>query len=258
MNAQPSRVGLITGGAGGIGAAMARRLAGEGVGVVIADVDAGPGNALAEELGGIFVATDVASPEQNQAAVQAAVGHFGRLDIAILNAGIGEPAGSLLEFDPRAYRRMAAVNYDGVVYGMHAALQHFTVQGAGAIIAVSSLAGLGESPLNPLYASAKHAVIGLVRSLAPAVAGQGITINALCPAFVDTAIIAEAVSYLRDLGVAVLEVEAVADAMATVLADGRTGQAWMVAAHRSPQPVTFPELPTVMADPSQVIPEAPA
>lgn len=258
MVPQPSRVALITGGAGGIGAAMARRLSEKGVGVVIADVDAGAGNTLAEDLGGIFVATDVASPEQNQAAVRAAVGHFGRIDIAILSAGIGEPAGSLLEFDPRAYRRMAAVNYDGVVYGMHAALQHFTGQGAGAIIAISSLAGLGESPINPLYASAKHAVIGLVRSLAPLVAEQGITINALCPAFVDTAIIAEALPYLRDLGVAVLEVDAVADAMETVLADGRNGQAWTVTAHQSPQPVTFPELPTVMTDPSHPTPEVPA
>ncbi|WP_327151560.1 SDR family NAD(P)-dependent oxidoreductase [Nocardia sp. NBC_01329] len=241
---------LITGGAGGIGAAIARRFASRGARVLIADVDQA-GAAVAAELGGVFVHTDVTKRTDNLAAVEAATEHFGGLDIAVLNAGIGEKSGFVEEFRPEHYRDLVSVNLDGVVYGLHAALEVFTAQGSGAILATSSLAGLTESPIGPLYAATKHAVIGLVRSVAPTVAAHGITVNALCPTFIDTPILGEATPFITEMGVAVLPPERVAEVAELVLTRGGTGQAWPVVPHGEPGPFVFPGLPPIMTDPNR-------
>lgn len=244
------KVALVTGGASGIGAATARRFASGGAHVVIADIDPA-GETIAQEIGGAFVRTDVARRADNIAAVRTATERFGGLDIAVLNAGIGEQGGFVEDFRPEHYRALVAVNLDGVVYGMHAALEVFTEQGSGAILATSSLAGLSESPINPLYAATKHAVIGLVRSVAPIVAGQGVTVNALCPTFIDTPILGGAIPFIGDLGVAVLPAERVAEVAELVLMDGGTGQAWPVVPHGEPSPFAFPDLPSIMTDPNR-------
>ncbi|QKW14095.1 SDR family NAD(P)-dependent oxidoreductase [Verrucosispora sp. NA02020] len=257
MNPLDGTVALVTGGASGIGAAIARRFAAGGARVVIADVDPA-GEAVAREVAGAFVRTDVARLADNIAAVQAATTHFGRLDVAVLNAGIGEQGSFTDDFRPEHYRDLVSVNLDGVVYGLHAALGVFTAQGSGAILATSSLAGLSESPMNPLYAATKHAVIGLVRSVAPIVAARGVTVNALCPTFVDTPILGEAVPFISDLGVAVLSPERVAEVAELVLTRGGTGQAWPVVPHGDPSPFAFPDLPSIMSDPHRQVPEAAA
>lgn len=246
---------LVTGGAGGIGAALIRRFADRGANVVVADVNP-DGSILADEIGGVFVHTDVTDPTGNQKAMDTAVDRFGRLDIVVLNAGVGEPR-YLDGFDPEAYRAMAAVNFDGVIYGVHAAVQAFTGQGSGAILVTASLAGISSSPFNPLYSATKHGAVGLVRSLAPAIADQGITINALCPTFIDTPILGEAAPYLKAMGLAVLEPDRVADVAEIVLAGGGTGQAWPVVPHGEPEPFPFHETPTLMVDPNQPPPEVP-
>ena len=250
MNTLDGKVALVTGGAGGIGAAIARRFASGGARVVIADVDP-TGETIAREIGGAFVRTDVARRADNIAAVRTATERFGGLDIAVLNAGIGEQGGFVEDFRPEHYRDLVSVNLDGVVYGMHAALEVFTEQGSGAILATSSLAGVSESPINPLYAATKHAVIGLVRSVAPTVADRGVTVNALCPTFIDTAILGEAIPYITDLGVAVLPPERVAEVAELVLVRGGTGEAWPVVPHGEPGPFAFPELPSIMTDPNR-------
>lgn len=242
------KVALVTGGSGGIGAAIARRLASGGAQILIADVDP-TGTAVARETGGAFLRTDVTQLGDNVAAVRAAVERFGGLDIAVLNAGIGEQGAFVEDFRPEHHRDLVSVNLDGVVYGMHAALDVFTGQGSGAILATSSLAGLSESPMNPLYAATKHAVIGLVRSVAPIVADRGITVNALCPTFIDTPILGDAVPFIHDLGVAVLPPERVAEVAELVLVRGGTGEAWPVVPHGEPSPVVFPDLPSIMTDP---------
>ncbi|QNG18314.1 SDR family NAD(P)-dependent oxidoreductase [Rhodococcus triatomae] len=250
MNTLDGKVALVTGGAGGIGAAIARRFASGGARVVIADVDP-TGETIAREIGGAFVRTDVARRADNTAAVRTATERFGGLDIAVLNAGIGGQGGFVEDFRPEHYRDLVSVNLDGVVYGMHAALEVFTEQGSGAILATSSLAGVSESPINPLYAATKHAVIGLVRSVAPTVADRGVTVNALCPTFIDTAILGEAIPYITDLGVAVLPPERVAEVAELVLVRGGTGEAWPVVPHGEPGPFAFPELPSIMTDPNR-------
>lgn len=248
-------VALITGGAGGIGAAIARRLARRGWRIVIADVDDAAGIALADEIDARFLHTDVGSLSDNTAAVAAALSHYGRLDLAMLNAGLGEPEGSLLDFDPDAYRALVAVNQDGVVYGVHAALGQMSKQGSGTIIATSSMAGVDASPINPLYAGTKHAVIGLVRSLGPVLEPSGVRINALCPTFVDTPILRDAVPYIRELGIAVLDPERAADAVEAILADERTGQAWLLVPNSDARPMDFPDTPSIMADSTATLPE---
>lgn len=255
MNHLDGKVALVTGGASGIGAAMARRFALAGARVAVADVDPA-GETVAREIGGAFVRTDVGRLEDNLAAVRTAIEHFGGLDIAVLNAGIGEQGAFVEEFRPEHYSDLVSVNLDGVVYGLHAALEVFTEQGSGAILATSSLAGLSESPINPLYAATKHAVIGLVRSVAPIVVDQGITLNALCPSFIDTPILGDAIPYIKDLGVAVLPPERVAEVAELVLVRGGTGQAWPVVPHGEPSPFPFPELPSIMTDPNRRLTEA--
>ncbi|MEV2237366.1 SDR family NAD(P)-dependent oxidoreductase [Micromonospora sp. NPDC049891] len=256
MSPLDGKVALVTGGASGIGAAIARRFASGGARVVIADVDPA-GEAVAREVACAFVRTDVARLADNIAAVRTATEHFGSLDVAVLNAGIGEQGNFIDDFRPEHYRHLVSVNLDGVVYGLHAALEVFTRQGSGAILATSSLAGLTESPINPLYAATKHAVIGLVRSVAPTVADRGVTVNALCPTFIDTPILGEAIPFVRDLGVAVLSPERVADVAELVLARGGTGEAWPVVPHGEPAPFAFPDIPSIMSDPNrQVVSEA--
>lgn len=258
MTATPQdRVALVTGGASGIGAAIVRRLSKGGGRVVIADIDDASGTALADEIGALYIRADVSSPRDNQDAVDAAVEHYGRLDVAVLNAGVGIPEGGLADFDADAYRRLIAINQEGVAYGIRSAIGRMTTQGSGDIIVTSSLAGVSESPINPLYASTKHAVIGLVRSVAPAVYEQGISINAFCPTFVDTPILRGAAEYIAGMGVAVLPPDSAADAVDAILADSRTGQAWLLVPNQVPTPMDFPELPSIMSDPAASPPEVP-
>lgn len=235
------KTAFITGGASGIGAALAHRLSSLGASVVIADLDPA-GQRVAESIGGIFITTDVTRRDENHAAIQVAAEHFGRVDIAVLNAGIGEQRSFLDAFDPDHYRQLVAVNLDGVVFGMDAALEHFIPQGSGAVLAAASLAGIVASPVNPLYAATKHAVVGLVRSIAPSVIDRGVTVNALCPTFVDTPILQGFAPQLTAAGLAVLEPDDVADVAEAALSSGLTGHAWPVVPGGS-APWPFPDPP---------------
>lgn len=239
------RVALITGASSGIGAAVARRLADAGDAVVIADVDEERGTALAEEIGGVFHKTDVSVLASNEAAVAAAIQNFGRLDVVHLNAGI---CGGT-DLDPQQYRKTLGVNLNGVFYGVCAALPHLREQGGGTILVTASIAGLIGIPYDPIYSISKHALIGLVRSLGPALAPAKISINALCPNFVDTPLIAEDRPFLAEAGIDLLDVDQVADAFETVVSDAGTGRVWLVQAGHKPTPYEFapiPDLPSAL------------
>ena len=210
---------LVTGGASGIGAALVARLRAEGFDVRVLDLTTG---------------FDVGDP-RDWDAVEA-------VDVACLNAGVlggpADPAGLTLE----EYRRAISVNVDGVVLGVRR-LARVMVPGSR-IVCTASLAGLTAVPEDPIYAATKHAVVGYVRSVAPALERRGISINAVCPGFVDTAMVVGALrERLEGAGFPLLATEEVADAAWLALTSGETGHAWAVQPGRPPVDFRFPTLP---------------
>jgi NAD(P)-dependent dehydrogenase (short-subunit alcohol dehydrogenase family) len=234
---------LITGGASGIGAAFARAVTARGARVVLADLDETAGEEVAAELGGRFVRTDVRRPEDLAAAVAATEEAYGRLDLVHLNAGLGSGMTLGEDFDPERYRLLVDVNVHGVVFGVHAALPALRRAGGGAIVATASLSGLTPFPGDPLYAASKHAVVGLVRSLAESLAADGITITALCPGFTDTPLVAPFAGAFRAAGFPLLTAEEVADAALAAVDGGGSGEAWVVQPGRTAEPYRFRGVP---------------
>jgi NAD(P)-dependent dehydrogenase (short-subunit alcohol dehydrogenase family) len=237
------KVALVTGGANGLGRATAARLAGAGAKVVIADIEQGPGTEVADELGAVFVETDVTRPEASQVAVDTAVGEFGGLDIAFLNAGIATGCGLIEHFDLELYRRAMGVNLDGVVFGLNAVVPAMRERGGGAIVATSSLAGLTAVPYDPIYAANKHAVAGLTRSLGPVLEPEGIHFNAICPGFADTRIIDPIKGGLSEGGIPVIPVETVVDAVVGLFELEAGGQCHFVQAGLEAQEFRFRNVP---------------
>jgi NAD(P)-dependent dehydrogenase (short-subunit alcohol dehydrogenase family) len=182
------KVAVVTGAASGIGAATARRLAGSGVRVVVTDIAEPAGRAVAEEVGGRFVALDVGDAAGWAALVADVERELGGIDLAHLNAGLALGAYPLRieRITDDEYRRIQRVNADGVFLGIRAVVPSMTARGGGAIVATSSLAGIGPHADDPVYAATKHFVVGLVRSLGPALREHHITVNAVCPGGVDT------------------------------------------------------------------------
>ncbi len=244
----PGSVALITGGAHGIGAGTARRLAGHGVHVVVADVDEEAGRAVAEEIDGAFVRCDVGDLSDCHAAVAAARERFGGLDIAFLNAGVATGLG-LEDFDEARYRRVMSVNLDGVFFGTVAARPALLERGGGAIVVTASLAGLTGTPTDPVYAANKHAVVGLVRSVGPTWGQEGIRVNAICPGFADTDIIRDVREALEAFEVPLLTVDEVVDAFMAVLTSDGSGECWFVQPGRASEPFRFRGIPGPRVEP---------
>lgn len=184
------KVVLITGAASGIGAATARLAAGDGADVIVADLPGGNGPAVADEIGGRFVALDVTSWDS----WTSLVGGLDKLDIAILNAGVEfrDPADFAMSpddpgtWDLDLYHRATDVNIDGVALGLKALVPVLEAGGGGAITATASLAGLIPWSPDPVYSMTKWAVVGLVRASATGLRLKKITINAVCPGAVAT------------------------------------------------------------------------
>ena len=237
------KVAWITGGAGGFGAGTARRLSGLGATVVVSDIDTANGELVAKEIGGTFLPCDVTSYDANIETVNQIVAEHGRLDIAFLNAGIATAMGIGADFDVLRYRQAMGVNLDGVAYGMHAAVTAMTGRG-GQIVATASLAGLTATAFDPIYGANKHGVVGLVRGAGAAHAKDGIFINAICPGFADTNIVsAPARESLQNIGIPLLPVERVVDAVMAALASGESGQCWYIQVGRDIEPFRFRGVP---------------
>jgi len=162
----------------------------------------------------------------------------GPFDAAFLNAGIAIGVDDVAELTDDEYRRIMRVNVDGVVFGVRELAARLMPHG-GSIVATASLAGLVAAPLDPVYAASKHAVVGFVRAVAPSLAARGIKINALCPAFTDTPIVAEEI---RGLVPPLMEPSFVAEAALRALGDDETGRAWVVQMNRI-EPFRYPGVP---------------
>jgi NAD(P)-dependent dehydrogenase (short-subunit alcohol dehydrogenase family) len=240
------RVALVTGGASGLGQATAVALAAAGAEVVVADVDATGGAQVAEQVGGHFVATDTSDLEANRAMVAFVRERCGRLDLVHLNAGVTTGCGVGQDFDLPRYRRAMGVNLDGVVFGAHAALEALRANEGpdrGALVATASLAGLTAVPIDPLYATNKHAVVGLVRSLGPALVHEGIRVNAVCPGFAKSAMTDPFAADLEAAGVPLIPAEVVAETVVRLFALDVAGECWFVQPGREPGPFAFRNIP---------------
>ncbi len=187
------RVALVTGGAGGIGAATCRRLAAEGATVVVVDVGADAAGALADELGGLAVTADVTSPEDNERMYALTVERYGRIDVAFHNAGISPPDDdSILETGLDAWRRVQDVNLTSVYLGCKAVLPYMLEQGRGSIVNTASfVATLGAATSQISYTASKGGVLAMTRELGVQFARSGIRVNALSPGPVATPMLME-------------------------------------------------------------------
>ena len=232
---------LVTGGGSGIGRITAQRLAARGATVVVADITADAGKAVADEIGGRFVELDVRDSARWEAALDEAL-EGADLRVAHLNAGVAAGTSDLLALTDEEYRRVMGINIDGVVFGTRAVLRRMTEPGA--IIATASLGGLVPMPTDPIYSLTKHAVVAFVRSIAPGLQAKGITVNAICPGFADTPLVTEEFrEIIRSMNVPMLDPGVVADTVVRIVDEGRTGEAWFIQPGREPAPYEYRGVP---------------
>lgn len=188
------KVVLVTGAASGIGRAIALMAVREGACLVLSDISAEAGletTALAQAQGGeaIFVAADVGNAEECQALVSQAMSHYGHLDVACNNAGIGGVAAPLADYPLDAWAQVINTNLNGVFYGMRAQIAAMLLHGGGAIVNVASILGAVGFATASAYTAAKHGVVGLTKAAALEYGAQGVRINAVGPGFIHTPMI---------------------------------------------------------------------
>jgi len=189
------KVAFVTGAASGIGNAIARALAAEGVHVIVSDINGDAGEQAASEIidqGGSarFVQCDVADEVSVEQAIVNVVQNEGKLNVLVNNAGIGlqQPV-PVFKFGVKEWDRVLAVNLRGVFLGIKHTVPVMLRQGSGSIINIASVAGLGASPLLGPYGAAKAGVIQLTQTVALELAKQNVRVNAICPGWTETAML---------------------------------------------------------------------
>lgn len=222
-------VAIVTGGAGGIGAAIARRFGREGAAVVVADLHEAPAEAVADELRGkgcraLARGVDVRDEEGIRSLTDAAVAELGGLDIMVSNAGIGEDAVPIEEKSADDWHRILETNLTSAFYGVkHAARVMKAAGRGGVIINMASILGVVGFRGAPAYTAAKHGMLGLTKAAALELAPFRIRVVAVAPAFIRTPLVTseEQVLPLHPLG-RLGEPEEVAD-LTTFLASAEAG-----------------------------------
>lgn len=205
MEDRSGRVAVVTGAAGAIGRATALRLARSGYKLVAVDLSLASAEetaAAVQEAGGEAtpVAADVSNDSDVQAVVRGCEEAYGGLDAWVGNAGIGGAIAPLTEYPLDAYEQVMAVNVRGIFLGMRHAIPALRRRGGGAIVNLSSQAGLRGVANLSAYSASKHAVIGLSRGAALEVAGDGIRVNAVAPGPTDTAMMGSIEDEVRAQG----------------------------------------------------------
>jgi NAD(P)-dependent dehydrogenase (short-subunit alcohol dehydrogenase family) len=201
---------LVTGGASGIGRALVDRLEADGADVRVLDLADG---------------FDVSDAEAWESVEPVA--------LACLNAGVVTGEGDVRALTDEQYRRIRGTNADGVVFGVRRLAR--VMDPGGAIVVTASLAGLTTMEVDPVYSATKHFVVGFVRSVAGQLTKLGLTINAVCPAIVDTPMLDSDRERVLAAGIPLLRPDEIADAVLVAARDGSTGQCWTCLPGRSPE-----------------------
>ena len=182
---------IITGGASGIGAATVRLFANAGANVVVSDIDTQNGKKLVEEIRstkGIasFFKTDVSKPEEMEALVDFAVKTYGKIDIAVNNAGIGGEQNSIADMSVEGWQKVISINLNSLFYGLKYQISAMLKSGGGSIVNITSILGAVGFAGSAGYSAAKHGIIGLTQTAALEYSSKNIRINAVGPGFIET------------------------------------------------------------------------
>lgn len=202
MKTLENKVAIITGAGSGIGKATALLFAKEGAVVIVSDINKEQGLAVVHQIRkehgqASFVKTDTSKPDENRNLVQEIIRLYGRIDIAVNNAGIGGPKGSTADLAIEDWRKVIEINLSGVFYGMKYQIQAMKGKG-GSIVNVASGLGQVAQPSIPAYIAAKHGVVGLTKAAALDHAHENLRINSVGPGYIDTPLLSEMDKGMRD------------------------------------------------------------
>lgn len=209
MSDLQGKVAIITGAASGIGRATAKLFAREGAKVVVSDINETAGQDVVREIeedGGtaIFIKANTASSEDNEKLVRDTVNKFGKLDIAVNNAGIGGPLSPTGSYPIDGWQKVIDINLSGVFYGMRYQIPEMVRNGGGSIVNVSSILGQVGTAGAPAYTAAKHGLVGLTRTAALDHAKEGVRINVVGPGYIKTPLLTNALDESALAGIAAL------------------------------------------------------
>ncbi len=186
-----NKVAIVTGGASGIGESTAVLFAAEGATVVVADVDENNGVRVVQKIKdkngrALFVKTDTSKPSDVEQLVKTTVKEFGKLNVAVNNAGIGGASAPMADYPLDAWDTVIAINLSGVFYGMKYQIPELLKAGGGTIVNIGSILSQVGFANSCAYVAAKHGVVGLTKNAALEYSAKGIRVNAVGPAFIKT------------------------------------------------------------------------
>ncbi len=185
------KVAIVTGAAKGIGESTAKLFAKEGARVTVSDVDVENGKKVVKVIndnGGeaIFIKSDASKAEDHEELVKKTVDTFGKLDIAVNNAGIGGPLAKTAEYPLEGWEKVINLNLNGVFYGTKFQIAEMLKNGGGSIVNIASILGQVGTANSPAYVAAKHGVVGLTKTAAIEYAKEGIRVNSVGPGYIKT------------------------------------------------------------------------